>query len=211
MKTFYYFVALMGLLAFTACENSNDMSDTDSSFELIKKKYGIEVLYDTEYISKIPAVTTEEMESVLEAILINSNVYHECLKGSIVSNFFNGMNANTKSLKMPAKYQVSTRTGSVANDFILCVQLNFEVENDNIYYYGTDYTYSSALFYWHINGFSLSMSKDFGGHSYTFTSQSYLYFKVHDQSNYLVRVPVVFRGLYDFQLEKGNYCFQLDV
>lgn len=211
MKTFYYFVVLMGLLSFTACENSNDMSDTDSSFELIKKKYGIEVLYDTEHISKIPAVSTEEMKGVLEAILINSNVYHECLKGSIVSNFFNGMNANAKSLKMPAQYQVSTRTGSVANDFILCVQLNFEVEKDNVYYYGTDYTYSSTLFYWHINGLSLSMSKDFGGHSYTFTSQSYLYFKVHDQSDCLVRVPVAFRGMYDFQLEKGNYCFQLDV
>ncbi|MEG0037917.1 DUF5033 domain-containing protein [Bacteroides sp.] len=211
MKTFYYFVVLIGLLSFTACENSDDISDTDSSFELIKKKYGIEVLYDTEHISKIPAVSTEEMKGVLEAVRINSNVYHECLKGSIVSNFLNGMNANTKSLKMPVQYQTSTRTGSTANNFILCVQLNYEVENDNVYYYGTDYTYSSTLFYWHINGFSLSLTKDSGDHSYTFTSQSYLYFKVHDQENCLVRVPVVFQGQYEFKLEKGSYRFQLGV
>lgn len=47
------------------------------------------------------------------------------------------------------------------------------------------------------------------GNTYGFESESYLYFKVKDEGNVLVKVPVVFKGNYNFLTEEGTYSFQL--
>ena len=47
------------------------------------------------------------------------------------------------------------------------------------------------------------------GCTYGFESETYLYFKVSDEAGTVVKVPVVFKGYYNFHAEKGMYSFQL--
>lgn len=55
----------------------------------------------------------------------------------------------------------------------------------------------------------LTPMKNSDDYTYEFESESYLYFKVSDEANTLVKVPVVFRGNYSFQMQKGTYSFKL--
>lgn len=89
------------------------------------------------------------------------------------------------------------------------VELKFSFEKEQVYYWGTDYSYSSDLFDWRAQGLSLTPMKNSDDYTYEFESESYLYFKVSDEANTLVKVPVVFRGNYSFQMQKGTYSFKL--
>lgn len=209
MKAIYSLIAVIVVLSFTACTNSeNEMMEESSSFELIKSTYGIELASTaTAEIDAIPLVSMEDMRSVLEVLRHNTSVSKNCVVESDTRS--ENINVENKKVIMLGQYSASTRSGVILENFALSVELNFSVDNKQVYYLGTDYTYSSKLFNWRANGLSLSSSKKADGATYDFESQSYLYFKVKDQGNSLVRVPVAFKGSYSFKSEKGTYNFQL--
>ena len=78
--------------------------------------------------------------------------------------------------------------------------------NGGVFYIGTTYSSSTDLFNW--QGYGASLSTTAEGNS-VFSSTSYLYFRVSDQGNCLVKVPVSFKGSYNFKDNKGTYSFTL--
>ena len=187
MKTIYSFIVIALVFGFTSCTSAdNDIVEQTSLFESVRSAYGVEnVTYSITGADNIPSVSTEDMRNVLEALRQNSNTQH-----------------------MSGNYQASTRS-SVNEGFALSVELKFSFDNNKVYYWGTDYSFSSNLFDWRAQGLSLSPVKGGDGNTYGFESESYLYFKVKDEGNVLVKVPVVFKGNYNFLTEEGTYSFQL--
>lgn len=197
MKAIYALIVMTLLLNFTACTTSEEeMVIENSTFESVMKTYGLEVASATPAHENVPSVAMEEMVGVLEALRQNSGVSRVCV-------------VESQKIKMTGEYSAATRSGSSLENFALSVELNFNIDNGQVHYLGTDYFYSSDLFEWRANGLSLASNKNLGKYTYEFESQSYLYFKVQDQSDSLVRVSVVFKGNYDFQTEKGTYSFRL--
>ena len=205
MKATFTLIVLAIALGFTSCTTSdNEVMDNVSNFNSIKSIYGIEeASFGAAEKNNVPSVTVEEMEGVLEAFRANSNTQKEC----IVADSGKGANAE-RTVSMVGNYKVTTRSGSFVEDFALCVNLKFSIEKGQVYYWGTDYTYSSDMFEWRADGLSLANVK---GTSYTygFESTSYLYFRVLDEGDCLVRVPVVFKGSHNFETGTGTYSFQL--
>lgn len=210
MKTINYFFALVIAFFFVACDSSENevLNDNNTlSFESMKSMYGVESasLAQSE-INNIPSVTLEEMQSVLEALRKNSNISQDCKVVDSESHFGNNQD-RIKKVQMTSEYQARTRSGGLLENFALCVSLNFNIDKDQVYYIGTDYTYSTDLFNWQANGLSLAPIKNSG--YYGFDSASFLYFRVSDHDNCLVKVSVVFNGKYDFKANQGTYRFAL--
>ena len=90
--------------------------------------------------------------------------------------------------------------------FALCVSLNFNIDKGAVYYIGTTYSSSTDLFSWQGYGASLSTTADCNS---IFNSTTYLYFRVSDQGNCVVKVPVNFKGSYNFAAGQGTYSFTL--
>lgn len=108
---------------------------------------------------------------------------------------------------MIAEYQARTRSGAFVEQFALCVSINFNIDNNGgVFYIGTTYSSSTDLFNW--QGYGASLSTTAEGNS-VFSSTSYLYFRVSDHGNCLVKVPVSFKGSYNFKDNKGTYSFTL--
>ena len=206
MKTIKFFFVSVIALTFIACSNIEDDSfeNNSSKFNSLKFLYGIEFVNNAAEVDNAPSVTTEEMESVLEAFRKNGDVLHEC-KSENVEGYF-GKDGDKQSVKMIAEYQARTRNGAFLEKFALCVSLNFNVDKDAIYYIGTTYSSSTDLFSWQGYGASLSTTASGGN---IFTATTYLYFRVGDQNNCLVKVPVDFKGDYDFNTNHGTYSFTL--
>ena len=153
---------------------------------------------------EIPFVTAEEMASVLEALRQNGNTVRNC--ESETTEGFYGDATDKKAVKMLAEYQARTRSGAFVEQFALCVSLNFNIDKGAVYYIGTTYSSSTDLFSWQGYGASLSTTAD--GNS-IFNSTTYLYFRVSDQGNCVVKVPVDFKGSYNFAAGQGTYSFTL--
>lgn len=206
MKTFKFCLISIIALAFVACSNAEDdyIENNPSSFESIKVLYGIESVNDMTDVDSVPSVTTEEIESVLEALRQNGNATREC-KSENIERYF-GKDGDKQSVKMLAEYQARTRSGTFLEEFALCVSLNFNVSKDAVYYIGTTYSSSTDLFSW--KGYSASLSTTAEGGN-VFTATTHLYFRVSDQRNCLVKVPVDFKGNYNFNIGHGTYCFTL--
>ena len=118
-----------------------------------------------------------------------------------------GVEILRKEVKMIAEYQARTRSGAFVEQFALCVSINFNIDNNGgVFYIGTTYSSSTDLFNW--QGYGASLSTTAEGNS-VFSSTSYLYFRVSDQGNCLVKVPVSFKGSYNFKDNKGTYSFTL--
>lgn len=206
MKTINYFFALTVTLLLAACTNSeedNIISGNIMSFEAMKHQYGIEEAFlDQATMNNVPSVTLEEMQGVLEALRKNGNTSINCKVVDSEGNV--GM---TKKVQMIADYQARARSGSLLDNFSLCVSLNFIIDEGQVYYLGTDYTYASNLFCWNANGLSLAPIKN--SRYYGFESTSYLFFRVIDSNNQLVRVQITFSGKYNFTNSEGTYSFAL--
>lgn len=215
MKTTYLFVTMMLMLSFASCTSSdNNLSNEDSLFESVKSIYGIEtVTYSTSNtgfdVVNVPSVTLAEVQGVLEALRQNSNKQSNCKVEITHDADFGGQNEVNKKVIMGSEYAAKTRTGSFLENFLLRVELKFSTNDGLVSYYGTDYMYNSELFYWRANGLSLYPVKSSGGCTYEFESESFLYFRIVDEGNCLVKVGVVFRGNYNFEVESGTYSFQL--
>ena len=110
---------------------------------------------------------------------------------------------------MGSQFTATTRAGSALENFLLRVELKFNYENNQVFYYGTDYMYDSRLFDWRANGLSLSPVKNASGLTYEFESESFIYFKVKDEGDCIVKVAIIFKGVFDFKSETGIYSFQL--
>ena len=206
MKAINLFFAFLFTLTFVACSDaeSESFEDNASSFESMKSLYGIEsAAYDGQLVD-VPSVTTEEMGSVLEALRKNSASGQEC-KVEDIEGYY-GAQSDKKTVMMTAEYQARTRSGIFVENFALCVSLNFNVDKGAVYYIGTTYACATDLFYWKGYGASLTTTAEGGS---VFSSTSYLYFRVNDQEGCLVKVPVVFKGSYDFSANKGIYSFTL--
>ncbi|TRX45449.1 DUF5033 domain-containing protein [Bacteroides sp. HF-5092] len=203
MKTIKFFFSCVVALVFTACSGaeSDSIEDSSSNFESMISLYGIE---SAEQIGEVPSVTTEEMGSVLEALRRNNGVVQGC-KVENTEGYY-GTGNDKKTVMMTAEYQARTRGGSLIENFALCVSLNFTVDKKMVYYAGATYNCKTDLFLWKGQGASLSTTAEGDN---VFTSTSYLYFRVSDQENCLVKVPVSFRGNYDFNAGKGEYSFVL--
>lgn len=207
MKTINYFFALIVTLLLVACTNSeeeNIIADNNTvSFEAMKYQYGIEeVSADQTAVTNVPSVTLEEMRSVLEALHKNGNTSINCKVVDSEENV-----GVTKKVQMIANYQARTRSGSLLDNFSLCVSLNFIIDEGQVYYSGTDYAYTSNLFCWKANGLSLASIKNSG--YYGFESTSYLYFRIIDNNDQLVKAQLAFSGKYNFASSEGTYSFVL--
>lgn len=202
MKTIYSFIVIVLVLGLTSCTTAeNDSVEQTTLFESVKSTYGAE---NASYNSitgadGIPSVSTEDMRGVLEALRQNSNTRKNCIRTTD--------NSYTKVI-MIGSYQAATRSG-ISEGFALNVELKFSFDDAKVYYWGTDYSFSSDLFDWRAQGLSLYPAKGGDGNTYEFESESYLYFKVKDEGDVLVKVPVVFKGNYNFKTEEGTYSFQL--
>ena len=196
MKSIKFFFACVLALTFVACSNaeSDSFEDNTSNFESMKSLYGIESAAYDQKAEEIPFVTAEEMASVLEALRQNGNTIRNCESETL------------KAVKMLAEYQARTRSGAFVEQFALCVSLNFNIDKGAVYYIGTTYSSSTDLFSWQGYGASLSTTAD--GNS-IFNSTTYLYFRVSDQGNCVVKVPVDFKGSYNFAAGQGTYSFTL--
>lgn len=195
--------------AFTACTNAEteNFEDTSSSFESMKSLYGIESAAFDQQLNNIPTVTAEEMGSVLDALHKNSVNAQDCRVENI--NEYYGAGNDKKTVMMTAEYQARTRSGHYVDKFALCVSLSFNIETKkgSVYYVGTTYSSVSELFSW--KGYGASLTSKADGSS-DFTSTTYLYFRVSDQNNCLVKVAVNFKGNYNFDTNKGAYNFTLN-
>ena len=201
MKTFYSFIVAVLVCGLVSCTPTDDeVVGKTSLFESVMSAYGVEYAsYNVSDVDKIPSVLTEDMRSVLEALRLNSNMQQDCIR--ISEHSF-------EKVVMTGNYKAITRNGA-ANGFALNVELKFSFDKGQIYYWGTDYSYSSDLFGWSVHGLSLTPVKGGDGCTYGFESETYLYFKVSDEAGTVVKVPVVFKGYYNFHAEKGMYSFQL--
>ena len=205
MKSIKFFFACVLALTFVACSNaeSDSFEDNTSNFESMKSLYGIESAAYDQKAEEIPFVTAEEMASVLEALRQNGNTVRNC--ESETTEGFYGDATDKKAVKMLAEYQARTRSGAFVEQFALCVSLNFNIDKGAVYYIGTTSS-STDLFSWQGYGASLSTTAD--GNS-IFNSTTYLYFRVSDQGNCVVKVPVDFKGSYNFAAGQGTYSFTL--
>lgn len=204
MKAIFTLVALAIALTFTACTASDDAMDNTLDFNSVKAMYGLEeTSMETAEERNVPSVTLEEMEGVLETLYSGSNLQKDCI---MTSSEDKGESAFKVS--MVSNYKTTTRTALSEKDFSLKVELRFSLEGGKVYYWGTDYSYSSDLFRWHADGLSLASVKG-ANHTYEFSSDTYLYFRVLDEGGCYVRVPLVFSGKYNFDSYKGTYSFQL--
>lgn len=206
MRTINFFFVCMIALTFMACSGteSDSFEDTSSNFESMKTLYGIESASYDKNVGEVPSVTVEEMASVLEALRQNSNAVRTCGLENVEGYYSDG--SDRTMIKMTADYQARTRSGVFVEQFALCVSLNFNVDNGEVYYIGTTYSSSTDLFQWQGYAASLSTSAN-GGNA--FTSQTFLYFRVSDLENCLVKVPVNFKGNYNFETNQGTYSFAL--
>lgn len=202
MKTIYSFIVIALAFGLTSCANTeNDVVETTSLFESVMNTYGAEYAsYNLAGTNNIPSVLTEEVRSVLESLRQNSNALHDCTRIS---------EKDIEKVVMTGSYKAVTRNGEATEGFALNVELKFSFDKGQVYYWGTDYSYSSDLFDWRAQGLSLTPMKNSDGYTYEFESESYLYFKVSDEANAVVKVPVIFKGNYNFHTEKGTYSFQL--
>jgi hypothetical protein len=200
-------------MTMTACSAGSDneinnnvdatlTSETTSSVSLstLKSNYGAEVTTSSD---SIPTVTKEKAQSVLEALKASNNT----MKSNIVTNNQTSTE-KTRKVIMNAEYQATTR-GSVIDKFELSVVLNFSEDNSIIYYWGSNYNYTSNTFKWSSNSMTLAPVVNSNGYTYSFESTGYLYFKLYDENNTVIKVPVTFKGTHDFNTDKGTYCFQL--
>lgn len=201
MKTIYSFIVIALVLGFTSCTTAdNDAVEGTSLFESVKSTYGVEnASYSISDIDNIPSVSIEDMRGVLEALRQNSNTQKNCVRKSE-----NGY----EKVIMVGNYKAATRN-SGGEGFALNVELKFSFDEGKAYYWGNDCSFSSDLFDWRSTGGSLSSVKGGDGHTFGFESESYLYFRVAEEGNALVKVPVVFKGVYNFNAEEGTYSFQL--
>ncbi len=206
MKSIKFFFACVIALTFVACSNaeSDSFEDNSSNFESMISLYGIQSATADSKAGDVPSVTAEEMASVLEALRQNGNTVRNC--ESETSEGYYGSDSDRKEVKMLAEYQARTRSGAFVEQFALCVSLNFNIDKGAVYYIGTTYSSSTDLFSW--QGYGASLSTTAEGSS-IFSSTSYLYFRVSDQGNCLVKVPVNFKGSYNFKDNKGTYSFTL--
>lgn len=207
MKTFKTFFACVFVLAFTACSSSSEsdsFEDNTSNFESMKSLYGIEAATLDSQSGDVPSVSAEEMRGVLEALRKNSEDAHNC-KVENQEGYY-GTGSDKQTVQMTAEYQARTRSGALLENFALCVSLNFNVDKASVYYIGTTYSCTTDLFSWKGYGASLTAKAD--GNN-VFSSTTYLYFRVTDEGNCLVKVPVSFNGNYNFSAQKGTYNFTL--
>ena len=206
MKSIKFFFACVLALTFVACSNaeSDSFEDNTSNFESMKSLYGIQSATVDSKVGDVPSVTAEEMASVLEALRQNGNTVRNC--ESETTEGFYGDATDKKAVKMLAEYQARTRSGAFVEQFALCVSLNFNNNNGGVFYIGTTYSSSTDLFNW--QGYGASLSTTAEGNS-VFSSTSYLYFRVSDQGNCVVKVPVNFKGSYNFAAGQGTYSFTL--
>lgn len=202
MKAIYTLFVLTFALSLTGCTSDDDAMNLTSGFDAIKATYGLEET-SMGVEDGIPSVTLEEMQGVLESLYSGSNTQRECV--AVAS-----ANEDESAFKIPmsGNYKTVTRSGMSEEGFSLNVELKFSIEDGQVYYWGTDYAYSSTLFEWRANGLSLASVKGMD-YTYEFESKTYLYFKVIDEGARLVRVPVIFGGNYNFETGKGTYSFQI--
>ena len=201
MKSIKFFFACVLALTFVACSNaeSDSFEDNSSSFESMISLYGIQSATVDSKVGDVPSVTAEEMASVLEALRQNGNTIRNCESERYYES------GDRKEVKMLAEYQARTRSGAFVEQFALCVSINFNIDNNGgVFYIGTTYSSSTDLFNWQGYGASLSTTAE---RNSIFSSTSY--FRVSDQGNCLVKVPVSFKGSYNFKDNKGTYSFTL--
>lgn len=206
MKSIKFFFACVLALTFVACSNaeSDSFEDNSSNFESMISLYGIQSATVDSKVGDVPSVTAEEMASVLEALRQNGNTIRNC-ESETLEGYYEG--GDRKEVKMIAEYQARTRSGAFVEQFALCVSINFNIDNNGgVFYIGTTYSSSTDLFNW--QGYGASLSTTAEGNN-VFSSTSYLYFRVSDQGNCLVKVPVSFKGSYNFKDNKGTYSFTL--
>lgn len=206
MRTIKVFFMCVIAFTFMACSaESNSFEDSSSNFESMISLYGIEFASNDMVATETPSVTAEEMASVLEALRQNSNTVRSCGSESVEGYYDNG--SDRKMIKMTADYQARTRNGAFLEQFALCVSLNFNVDKNKVSYIGTTYSSSTDLFKWQGHAASLVATIN-GGNA--FSAKTFLYFCVSDQENCLVKVPVNFKGDYNFETNQGTYSFTLN-
>lgn len=213
MKATYSLLAALAIaVTMTACSagsdsSINDLENTASSksnttvtLSTLKSNYGAETVTNVSGDS-IPAITADKADGILLAFKNNSNT----TKANSIEND-NSISKDTRKVIMNEDYSATSRSGS--ENFNLKVVLNFTMENNTLYYWGSDYNYSSSSFKWNSNSMSFTSVKG-SSNTFEFTSTGYLYFKISDIGNTVLRVPVLFKGTHNFNTNEGTFSFQL--
>lgn len=207
MKATYLTLIALIMVGMSSCSGSDEITDntnTEStsiiSLSTLKSMYGAQdVTTETIDTSNVPSIAIKQMQGILEAMYQSSKTVKNCIVTQA---------NNTKKVTMTETYVTESRSGLNEN-LDLNVVMNFSNDNGTVYYWGTDYKYSTSYFKWSANSMSLSPSKTDSGYVYDFSSEGYLYFKVSDAGNIVLRVPVIFKGSHNFNTDKGTYSFQL--
>lgn len=210
--TYSIFAALAIVVSMASCSAGSDNSIEDIegtttskststvSIATLKSTYGAEsatgVIADS-----IPAVSADQAAGILDAFKANSNT----TKANTVEND-QSISKDTRKVIMNENYSATSRSGS--ENFTLSVVLNFTMENNTLYYWGTDYKYTASTFKWNSSNMTLTSVKG-SNNTFEFTSSGYLYFKISDQGNTVLRVPVLFKGTHNFSTNEGTFSFQL--
>ena len=195
----------IGITLFVACSNaeSDSFEDNTSNFESMKSLYGIESAATIEKLRKFLLLLQRKWQvcwkRFVRMVILSVTVNRKQQKD------FYGDATDKKAVKMLAEYQARTRSGAFVEQFALCVSLNFNIDKGAVYYIGTTYSSSTDLFSWQGYGASLSTTAD--GNS-IFNSTTYLYFRKRP-GNCVVKVPVNFKGSYNFAAGQGTYSFTL--
>lgn len=161
MKATYSLLAALAIaVTMTACSagsdsSINDLENTASSksnttvtLSTLKSNYGAETVTNVSGDS-IPAITADKADGILLAFKNNSNT----TKANSIEND-NSISKDTRKVIMNEDYSATSRSGS--ENFNLKVVLNFTMENNTLYYWGSDYKYSSSSFKWNSNSMSFT-------------------------------------------------------
>lgn len=208
MKSIYLFIVIVFTWCLTSCMGAdNDLPEGSSLYESMKTTYGIEEIPSgLGNPEQVPSVSIDEMQAILVALRSKSNQKNNCLIVQANDADFGDSNEVNKRIIMGSEYTAKTQSGS-SLDFLLQVELKFNTYDNKVFYYGTDYLFDAHLFDWRVNRLSIAPAKN--GYTYEFESQSYLFFKLRDKVNCLVRVSIGFKGEFNFNTETGTYGFRL--
>lgn len=202
MKTLLSIAALLFFWGFVSCTSDAGLSEQISETEEVMFEYGAEyVSVAASMEGEIPTVSISEMRSVLQTLRANAGNVKECSLNSADGD-------NLLKVRLSENYRVASRADADGS-FTLGINLKFGYEGGAVFYRGAEYEYSSSLFVWANGSTSLAPVRNTDGCTYSFDSDSYLYFKLKEEGGTIVRVPGRFHGNCSFLSGKGTYSFSL--
>lgn len=151
---------------------------------------------NTPDLSELPPVSVEEANQILSTLRAQKNVKSTQTIGA-------------KDGESGQKFLTISVEQSVDGKHTLTLQLDMiTYEDDGSLYYKDYHAFdSSSLYIWHMSGFGLSTSGMEG--MYKFEGNSCLYFKIADNGETYIQVPVKVNGTYHPETHETKFTYSL--